>query len=254
MSEHNDGHDHIPEVCAGHAGTDDHMNSLDTANLSVHDQLDVLISRVVDGQAVERDMQVFRGLAQRVPDAWEQLALAQREHTALSAIVAQAELASERVELPSREGAARFLGAERFDEHRSARWSQVRAWGGWAAAAVVGLAWFTGGVGGFQSPLVPQGASKATIVPTGWQINTPEDAVQAYLKVGAEQGKVLGEAPGRVKIDQRPTPDGKGIEVTYLRQFIERVTVQDMFQTPAADESGRPLIVKVQPGVRAEPQ
>lgn len=214
-----------------------------------HEQLELLISRIADGEGAPSDWQAFDTLAQRVPGAWQELACAQRAHAAMSVAVGVALHAADRVSLPGRAMARAYAGiAEADAPERIVLWSRVRSWGGWAAAAAVGLAWMTGGFKGLPvHNSTARGPATVPVQSAGFQINSPEDAINIYKDMGKEKGSFLGEVPQRIKISSVPTADGRGWEVTYLRQFIEKVTVMDLVEFPSADESGKPEPRRVSP-------
>ena len=89
------------------------------------------------------------------------------------------------------------------------------------------------------------------VVPAGWTLNTPDDAVQAYLDLGARSGNVIGELPGRVAVRTEPVvlSDGqRAVKVIYLRQFAEQAIVTDLARL-ATDEAGRPIAIPATPFV-----
>lgn len=227
------------------------------------EQLDLLVSRIADGEAGESDWAAFNALAERSPEAWKVLAQAQRDHGAMSLAVGVALHAADRVELPSRDAAGRFGPQRDGDEVPQIRvLARLGAWSGWAAAAVVavmawsGASWLspvgmsrmTGmvGSGGAGGP-----TSGASVVPAGWTLNTPDDAVRAYLDLGGRAGNVVGELPSRVVVNTQPMvlDDGQqAVRVVYIRQFVEQAVVTDLMRM-ATDEAGRAVPVPVSPFV-----
>lgn len=210
------------------------------------EQFDLLISRIADGEATELDWSEFSRLAEAHPSAsaWKHLAQAQRDHAAMSLAVGVALHAADRVDLPSPSVAAAF--ARPVGPRASSRpLARLGAYGGWAAAAAVALAW-VGGFGSSGGPLaVRSGTQQAGLVPGGWKIDTPDDAVRAYLDVGARQGRVIGELPNRVPVYSQPAvldSGQQGVRVFYVRQFIESAVVTDLARI-GQDESGRPVPV-----------
>lgn len=204
----------------------DDRNHDDTAG----DRRDLLISKVIDGEASEADWSAFRALAEADPAVWGELARTQRQHEALSLLVDGVSAIADGVEIPRGE---LLTPGERFDRRMSA----VRAWGGWAAAAAVLLVWFTG----LPAPTGQSGPSRAGLSPAGWvdpNEQTPEWALARYLDSGQRTGRVVGEVPERVVLDTRPAPGG--VEVLYLRQFVEREIVgQDRVYRLGRDEFGQ---------------
>ena len=64
---------------------------------------------------------------------------------------------------------------------------------------------------------------------------TPDDALNEYLTVGREAGRVVGEVPRRVLLDARPLPDGEGYELIYYRQILERSYVPELYHFDEQD-------------------
>lgn len=221
---------------------------------SDREQLELLISRIADGEAAKGDWDAFHALAERDAGAWKLLAQAQRDHQSLSLAVGVALHAADHVELPSREAAHAYIYGSR-SEHRPS-WRRMSSFAGWAVAAMLTLAWIgsnnglffvNGGAGGNQAGLV-------SIPPDYVKVSSPQDAYKLYLDRGAKEGTVLGEAPQLWMVDCRPLETGKGFEVVYVRQIVERTRADDLMRF-AVDESGRPMPVRVSlpaPGMRAE--
>ena len=55
---------------------------------------------------------------------------------------------------------------------------------------------------------------------------------------------VIAEVPERILIETRPTDNGRGFELVYVRQIIERTVVPDLYQFHSQDEMGRPTLVR----------
>lgn len=217
-----------------------------TTDSGAFDRRDELISRVIDGEATEQDWTALRSLAQSDPSVWTDLTATQRQHEALADAVEAVGMIADGVEIPEGE---LLSPHERFQR----RMDGVRAWGGWAAAAAILLVWFTGlpSPTATHSPLNGRGgpgASTAGLVPvvsSGEQ--TPDQAFERYIDAGRDAGTVLGVVPNRTVIDSRPTPDGSGIEVVYLRQIMEREIVPiDQIYRVGRDEFGDKAIVPVE--------
>jgi len=193
-------------------------------------EVELLISRVVDGEASEADWSAFRALADTDATLWRELAEYQKDHAELALAVQAAVAVADGVE------------AEVGDEiHRrfSERVRLVGTWGGWAAAAAVVLVWMTGirGAGEVQQPMTA-GMLPAVPVPM-----TAADALQTYLDKGHESGLVVQEVPTRVLLEARPTKSG-GYEVVYLRQIMERKQVREL-NTWGSDDVGRLVPVRL---------
>lgn len=182
---------------------------------------DILLARVIDGEASSEDWAAVKALAERDPTIWSDLAGAQQDHAELTSAVAAAIRVADEVELPIREHAAQSM------VHRL---RLAGAWGGWLAAAALLLAWGTGWTGS-----TPQHtpSNQANILPLG---ATADDALQAYLDRGAAIGRVVGEVPELVLRESRPLPNGAGIEIYYVRQIIERAVVSDLYRASQTEE------------------
>ena len=193
--------------------------------------IDILISRVVDGVASATDWESFEQLGAADPSAWRELALAQRQEQMLRRTVGEAVVVAESVGLP----------AVVHAEHRlKFRLRRVATWGGWAAAAALTLAFLTRGQVGGQQQLGGQGVQTSAIGPT---FENADQLRKAYIEKGKEEGKVVGEIPDRVIVRTTPTKDG-GYELVFVRQIMEREKVNDLYQASTA-EDGKLWPVKV---------
>jgi hypothetical protein len=196
------------------------------------DRLDLLVSRVVDGEATRAERDELSRLAELDGRVWKLLAEAHADHAALVRHVGSAVALAERVEAPVHE-----LSIERL-QSRSRLMGQ---WGGWAAAAAVLLAVAAGprlGING-SAPI----SNSAGLVPTPTFADAGQ-ALSTYLDQGKKEGLVVGEVPTRVLLEKRPLPEG-GYEVVYLRQIIERAKVPGLYQA-GIDELGRPAPVRLE--------
>jgi hypothetical protein len=219
------------------------------------DMLDVLIARIVDGEADEHDWEMFNTLAESAPSerggAWKRLAECHRDTAQLALAVSGATAVASRIGLPVRAGSSAGDGMARgIGLPVSGRR------GGWAVAAAIGLAWI-GSTLTFNRASAPSNQNAAGLLPAHWTINNPDDAVKAYLDVGQKSGRVLGEVPERVIVRTVPVqnpagaggPAGRGssrgqVEVYYLRQFVERAVVSDLVKF-GTDEAGNAVPVRM---------
>ncbi len=193
---------------------------------------DVLITRVVDGEASSADWKTLAELAASDQRVWAELADQQQAHDELSRAVEIATAPADAVELSD------------LDDHLHAPNSMERrlrivgTWGGWAAAAAVALLWTTGL--NPARPMSPDLGEQAGLVRIG---DSPEEAFDRYLAAGRAEGSVIAEIPDRVVRSVRPLESGQ-VEVTYVRQVIERRTVDETYRR-ALDEFGRTVEVPV---------
>ncbi len=197
---------------------------------------DILISRVVDGTALDHDWAALESLAQKDPGLWRDLAQSQRQHAALVSVVGSAVRIADETPLDIPES------------HVIGRISGVARWGGWAAAAAVALAWLGGARPGGQSHMQTAGPPGGI---TGAPAFTdPAEALGAYLRLGLDQGTVLGEMPAKVVLQTLPADDGsQRYDVYYLRQIVERARVDDVYRM-SSDELGRTSPLPTRPRVR----
>lgn len=204
---------------------------------------DILLSRVLDGEASPEDWQAFKALAASDHSVWHELAEAQQDLADLSRAVGAAVAQADSVDLPIE---------QHFGRRLSARVGRVASWGGWIAAAAVTLAALTGGpLGGPFGTGSLAGGPTGGVSGTGVQaaglgpFATPDDALRAYVEKGRRAGSVVGEMPERVVLSTEPTADGTGYEVFYIRQIVERVVVPEVYRA-GADESGQLVPVRVE--------
>lgn len=207
------------------------------------DDRDILISRVIDGEASPEDWSSFKALAERDPSVWRELAGLQQDHAELSGAMARAMAIADGVEAPVE-----------ASSHLAHQGRVLRVWGGWAAAALMALAWFVHGPrandGMPQGALQPTG-NRAALTPFGLsQSSAPEDYFNAYLEAGQRSGNVLGEVGEPLLVQTLPHAQG-GYEVHYIRQVLERRVVPQVYEISVGfDERGQaqPRLVPVRAG------
>ncbi len=189
--------------------------------------LDILITRVVDGVAAPADWDSLETLAAAEPTVWRELAQAQRAEQLLKGAVAEAVALAAQVELP-------VVAGRVGEDGLRLRLRRVATWGGWAAAAVVTLAFF--GKGAPASSGMPlQGSDLSS------PIRTASDALKQYIDQGKKEGRVIGELPEHVLMDAEQAQDGKGYTVVFVRQIVERTKVDSLSQI-SHDEEGKPCL------------
>lgn len=194
--------------------------------------LDILVSRVLDGCATPADWRRLESLAERDAGVWRELALAQRSDLALRGAVSSTIEAAGVHELS--EGDLRAAAVSRGEGLVTNRSRVLTTWGGWAAAALVALA--------FVARTREGEGTTTPVAGLGAPVSSAADAFRAYLDKGREQGRVYGELPEKVLVDTVPAADGNGYEVVYIRQILERTRVPAMYELRVThDEFGRPL-------------
>jgi len=196
---------------------------------------ELLLCRLVDGEASEHDWEDFRTIAGRgAGGLWRALAEAQRDQAVLSAAVADSVRLAERVGLPG----------ERRRGHGESVITRIAPWAGWAAAACAGIIW---SVGMFAPRPSVSGGGGALVdgadAPGGSiRLVSSEDALSEYKRLGKEAGVVVGEIPERIVISTTPRADGRGYDITYIRQIVEQRTVTDVFSVGERESGERVLV------------
>lgn len=199
------------------------------------DRRDVLIGRIIDGEATGQDWAEFRQLVGQLAgddqSVFAEIAELQDLRRRTMDIVEQAGDLADTVSLPA---------------HMHPRVSPARrlhiagVWGGWAMAAMVALAWSVGLRPGDPVLFSDSNGSRAGLG-TG-TLGSAGEALQTYLDLGKQSGSVIGELPSGIVLDKQPTADGLGYEVLYIRPIVERVIVRDVYQQ-IKTESGQVRIV-----------
>jgi hypothetical protein len=191
---------------------------------------DVLIGRVVDGEASAADWAALESIAQSDAGVWERVGRAHRVHARLEREIEDAIAIAELIEAPSPKVVAGHAMTLR-----------MRQYGGWAAAAAVALAWVAvrnpGGVG--------PGAQVAGIGPVSAAPLSVEEAYDQYINRGIAQNRVIGELQP-VLVETRDLGEGNGREVIFMRQILERQPVTEVsVMSVQMDEHGTMRAVPV---------
>ena len=192
---------------------------------------EVLITRVIDGEASCDDWDALRALADRDESVWADLNETQRQQELLCGAVSRVCAAADGVEIDD---------ALTDPAPMVRRIQLVGAWGGWAMAAGLALMWALG-----INPLESStGGSVAGAIPASNVSIRPDDALAQYLETGREAGRVIREVPDRVVVRAEPIQGGERVEVFYLRQILERQVVDQVYRE-TMDELGNELTVPV---------
>jgi len=214
---------------------------------------DILISRIAGAEATDADWDEFAALAERDGSLWREAIEAQRDQQALAEMMMRAEAMAEAVELPaasvSRRPRRQSLASpgERTPHRPVAR---LGAWTGWALAAMVMLAWV---VGSLQPPMSLRDVSTGSSVPQQAgliPVRNAQQAWDAYLDKGRQEGRVLDQPPRRVMLQSRPNPQGEGFEIIYVHQIMERAVVPKLYQYGGQDETGQPQLIRYEQSSR----
>jgi len=191
------------------------------------DEAETLIGRVSANDARELDWQRFESIAVAQPVVWERMARALRDELVIRGAFDEIAEPAESVPLPEQTLRA------------TNRLAAIQAWPGWALAAVIALAW---GVSFFNPPVSQshEAGLGGVIVPVR---HSADEAFNDYLTLGAQEGRVLQELP-MMMIESRFDRDQGRVEVVYVRQLLERATVQSAFEL-TEDALGRPEPVPI---------
>ncbi|MFK7960207.1 MAG: hypothetical protein AB8G96_06745 [Phycisphaerales bacterium] len=133
--------------------------------------------------------------------------------------------------------------AMRFPAPRSTG-ARARGAAGWLVAAMLLLSLIVSApLRSGTAPSVGPVAGDPSATPTPTEAVqtaglTADDALSLYLDRGRAEGRVVRESPTQVLISSRPSADGKGLEVTYVRQILERMVVPEMYTNAGRNEDG----------------
>lgn len=192
---------------------------------------DVLIGRVVDGEANDADWADLERVARTDADIWKRVAHAQRAHARLERAVEDAIAVAELVDLPA---------------YRPARgvWGRTRSGLGWAVAAALGLAL----VGNYQRvmPGARETIDASQVAGFGVPLHkaSTDEAFNQYITSGLANGRVVGEMDP-VLVEAREVEGTGGVpvrEVIVVRRVVERISGANMpVFTVRTDEHGLPV-------------
>jgi hypothetical protein len=192
---------------------------------------EVLVSRIVDGEASSEDWRELRALALSDQSVWAELGEQQELRRELGEAVERAMALADGAALPMRSS-----------PQPAQRMRLALAGGGWVAAAVAGLALMINASGAGSTVVAPvQSAGMAT------PITSAAEALATYLELGKQSGEVIGELPTSLVLDRTPRADGKGYEVVYLRQIVEKTYVDDIYSTARGDGGELVVVPKTDP-------
>ena len=189
---------------------------------------DVIIGRIVDGEASPSDWHDLDRVAERDPEVWQRLARAQRAHARLERAVEDEIAVAELVGLPLERHHAMYEFV-----------SRVRSYGGWAVAAVLAMALL-----GSYSPL--QKNTGGTTLQAGYTTPldraTPDQAFERYVSAGRDTGRVVDTLPS-VLVEAGGLGSPGGGDVLIIRRTVERLNAKDMaFFTVEPNEFSEPTL------------
>lgn len=204
----------------------------------MNERIEVLISRAVDGQAATAEWDELAAAAATDPDLWRSLALTLRDRSGFDRAVRAAVDVAEAVDVPAAEAPPR--GGADFARAPGPRHRLIvpLRTAGWAAAALVALAWTV-------SHLAPRlSGPPRPVITSNLSGASAAELLSAYLDRGRQEKLVVGELPERILVDTQSAPSGQGYELLYLRQILERAVVPDLYGVTGRDELGRVMPVR----------
>lgn len=199
-----------------------------------------LIDRVASNEETNGEFARFESVAANHPRHWEQLARALRDELHMRAALADALEISSPLE----------ISRAYSKQQRSSGALRSRTWLGWAAAAMIALAW----AATFSMPSDsaeparqggPGASGHAQLVAL-----SSDEAFDQYLRTGEREGRVIAELP-TLFVESHPTEDGR-LEIFYVRQLLERDEIAHVYEL-AEDEHGSYVPVSVNPAAFSAP-
>jgi hypothetical protein len=202
---------------------------------------EILIGRMIDGEATAADHERFNSLAQRDPRLWRTLAMQQQDMLKLFVAVDRELLATEEVGLPgvgnSLSAVAREPIADRRppESHRLNNLLRVAAYSGWAAVVVLGVFWWVstwpGQGNGYASPRALPRAIPSMMGQGRGGPMSPEEHLREYLR----SPFVLNELPPTL-LGAEELSDGR--QALRIVRRIEEVAFISADATLPIDDAG----------------
>lgn len=237
---------------------------------------DILLGRIATGE--DRDNHAWRELeamAQRDLEVWERAARSLHDEIVMRQSFEAALHLADGVEIPEAAFSAVPTEMENIRDERIVTINEslqftprapgapgVTHWSGWAVAALIAIAWigaWMNPVGSLHNngtlPLHGPGTGPAIAGPllngtsgastVSFDHLTPDQAYDVYRLRGFAAGRLLEELP-TLMIETRPSADGATVEVFYIRQLLERTTIDSVYRL-GEDELGRSRMVPIRP-------
>ncbi len=182
---------------------------------------DTLIARIVDRTDCVEDWIALDRITDNNTGTWSRLAASLRQDAALRATVAETLTIADRVELPDRPPRTRL------DRRR-------------ISLVAAGLVIFV--IGTWLGSWINNQPSLPDPVTTSSVARTPAK------KPNTSPHRQIVRMLAPVMVRTRSMPDGRGVEVTYLRRSIEREVIPSLYGL-GRDEHGSPVLQKVDPNL-----
>lgn len=230
---------------------------------------ELLISRVLDADAAASDWSELERMAEQDPTVWRDLGDSFRAEIAVRNAGEELLGSIRAVELPAAHasgyGNAQVSHAATRPQQatRSSHRGRIIGGAGWLAALVLLCAWLHAS-GATQTPkfeddsLAPRrlggelavagdaanGPANSAAPAVAVGVITFDDALSHYRTSGREEGRLVNELPMMV-VDTQPQAGSDQLEVLYLRRFLERTTVDQVYELGTRDD-GTAVAVPVQ--------
>ena len=173
---------------------------------------EILISRIIDGDANTAEWDELTAMAERDPRLWRTVVESVRDHQAFARGMNAAAQAADRFDA---------LSTSAHDTRGVI--ARIGSWSGWGVAAVVALVWVIG-----------LGVVKDA------EALTPEEHFQQYVELGQESGLVMNELSERIVLEILRDEQGGPKELMVLRGVVELVTdVGESCYLSEQDERGQ---------------
>lgn len=194
------------------------MNTHHRTNSDAHIHDDILINRIIDGQANEDDLQAFQQRAEADPSLFHRLAQSQRDAAVVAQHVQQHldTLGPATLPAPTASRAARRIGP--------------LALSGWAAVVLLSVVWFA-----MELTRSPQQQDSAVPVHRDREEHRKPDSPEAQMQAYLQSPFVLGELEPIV-LQVNEASDGSLI-VRYVRRIEEQLQL-DAAQSLPFDDHG----------------
>ncbi|MEM7164231.1 MAG: hypothetical protein AAF581_02135 [Planctomycetota bacterium] len=195
---------------------------------------EVLISRVLDARSGSGDWRELELMAEQDPTLWRDLGASLRAEIAVRNAGEEVLDGTRRIDLP-------FAANDTVRSTPSRIWRHGVTGSGWLAAIVLLCVWLSTGVGAGKdaaAPL-PGGDTLTTNKLATNTLNTTttfDDALTSYRTVGFEEGRLVDELPMMVVDTQVLESGNDQMEVLYLRRFLERATVNGVYEVGRRDD------------------
>ena len=214
-----------------------------------NERADILISHVVDGEATAEQWRELEAIAAQEPKLWRELAEAQRDAAALRSALRVAGDLADRISLPASVDAPGERGSYdiRTYRHPDLKLNRFGTWTGWLAAAVVTI---IATVQFNQKRTEPTGLDTGRAGIGDNVVQTAGDLFNQYIATGQKDGSVLGEVPGPMLVESRPARSGKGFEVIFVRQVVERAIVPDLYKIDGVNDQGQATLARYRQPIR----